>query len=250
MSSEFKKERNTILTRIWPDITGEEEEDVELELKGVKLFMKRGDKPFSDGLIGHIKLLSNRTTLDERICEFHHPFFFLGLSYIDIYLSPCFLFIFSVPSRTALESIYEYSCSPYRPMFICTGRKCTKDCAEGSYWRIRKCRIVNSRVFWISRRIWRCKAPRSCGVCAQGTSERSPSIIFRLETDGDFFLLLAWPFMFQTWFQRIRWIAHPKFTFQSFFNFDIRVCHCYYCSFIIIVIYLILYNLLPPSLLF
>ena len=32
--------------------------------------MKRGDKSFSDGMIGHIKLLSNRTTLDERICEF------------------------------------------------------------------------------------------------------------------------------------------------------------------------------------
>ena len=55
------------------DITGEEEEDVELELKSVKLFVKRGDKPFSDGMMGHVKLLSNRKTLDERICEF---FFF------------------------------------------------------------------------------------------------------------------------------------------------------------------------------
>jgi hypothetical protein len=31
--------------------------------------VKRGDKPFSDGMLGHIKLLSNRTTLDERICK-------------------------------------------------------------------------------------------------------------------------------------------------------------------------------------
>ena len=51
------------------DITGEEEEDVELELKSVKLFVKRGDKSFSDGMMGHIKVLSNRKTLDERICE-------------------------------------------------------------------------------------------------------------------------------------------------------------------------------------
>jgi hypothetical protein len=52
------------------DVTGEEDEDVELELKGVKLFVKRGDKNFSDGMIGHIKLLSNKTTLDERLGEF------------------------------------------------------------------------------------------------------------------------------------------------------------------------------------
>ena len=35
------------------------------------MFVKRGDKPFSDGILGHIKLLSNRTTLDERIREFY-----------------------------------------------------------------------------------------------------------------------------------------------------------------------------------
>ena len=56
--------------------------------------MKRGDKPFSDGLIGHIKLLSNRTTLDERICEFHHPFFFwVSPTLISIYLLVFYLFL-------------------------------------------------------------------------------------------------------------------------------------------------------------
>jgi len=49
------------------DITGEEEEDVELEQKGVKLYIKRGDKPFGDGMQGHVKLLSKRTTGEERI---------------------------------------------------------------------------------------------------------------------------------------------------------------------------------------
>ena len=71
------------------DITGEEEEDVELELKGVKLFVKRGDKSFSDGIIGHVKLLSNRTTLDERICEF----ILVPLPYIDILASHRLIFL-------------------------------------------------------------------------------------------------------------------------------------------------------------
>lgn len=46
---------------------------MELELKGVKLFVKRGDKPFSDGLVGHMKLLSNKTTLDERLLFRREP---------------------------------------------------------------------------------------------------------------------------------------------------------------------------------
>ena len=53
--------------------TGEENEDVELELKGVKLYVKRGEKPFSDGVTGHVKLLSNKTTLDERLREYTEP---------------------------------------------------------------------------------------------------------------------------------------------------------------------------------
>ncbi|KAF9465611.1 hypothetical protein BDZ94DRAFT_1159842 [Collybia nuda] len=55
------------------DLTGEENEDVELELKGAKLFIKRGNKPFSDGMLGHIKLLSNKSTLDERLLFRREP---------------------------------------------------------------------------------------------------------------------------------------------------------------------------------
>jgi hypothetical protein len=46
-----------------------------LELKGVKLYVKRGDKAFSDGVVGHVKLLSHRTTLDERLRELLVIFF-------------------------------------------------------------------------------------------------------------------------------------------------------------------------------
>ncbi|KAH0836798.1 hypothetical protein J3R83DRAFT_8563 [Lanmaoa asiatica] len=43
-------------------LTGEEDEDVEAELKGVKLFVKRGRKEFTDGMYGHIKILAQKST--------------------------------------------------------------------------------------------------------------------------------------------------------------------------------------------
>lgn len=49
--------------------TGEEGEELEQEIKGVKLFVKRGNKPFASGMIGHLKLLSDRTTQAERLRE-------------------------------------------------------------------------------------------------------------------------------------------------------------------------------------
>jgi hypothetical protein len=48
-------------------LTGEEDEDVEMEQRGVKLYIKRGDRPFSEGIPGLVKLLVNRTTAEERI---------------------------------------------------------------------------------------------------------------------------------------------------------------------------------------
>ncbi|KAG1850926.1 hypothetical protein F4604DRAFT_1970053 [Suillus subluteus] len=39
-------------------VTGEEDESVSSELKGVKIFIKRGRKEFTDGNFGHIKLLT------------------------------------------------------------------------------------------------------------------------------------------------------------------------------------------------
>ncbi|KAK1231379.1 hypothetical protein PQX77_005505 [Marasmius sp. AFHP31] len=47
-------------------ITGEEDEDVRSEVKGVKLFVKRGTKDFTDGMMGHIKLLSSRDRNSPR----------------------------------------------------------------------------------------------------------------------------------------------------------------------------------------
>ncbi|KAF8834937.1 hypothetical protein BDN67DRAFT_984967 [Paxillus ammoniavirescens] len=44
-------------------VTGEEDETVVAELKGVKLFIKRGRKEFTDGMYGHIKILSRSSAL-------------------------------------------------------------------------------------------------------------------------------------------------------------------------------------------
>ncbi|KAJ2913351.1 hypothetical protein MD484_g7067, partial [Candolleomyces efflorescens] len=52
---------------------GEENEDVEQELKGVKLFVKRGNKPFSSGMIGHLKLLSDKSASTERLLFRREP---------------------------------------------------------------------------------------------------------------------------------------------------------------------------------
>ncbi|KIJ65464.1 hypothetical protein HYDPIDRAFT_27465 [Hydnomerulius pinastri MD-312] len=46
------------LTKSSSHVTGEEEETVIAELKGAKLFIKRGRKDFTDGMYGHIKILS------------------------------------------------------------------------------------------------------------------------------------------------------------------------------------------------
>lgn len=54
-------------------ITGEENEDVSSELKGVKLFIKRGNKAFSEGMVGHVKLLSDKKTQEQRVLLRREP---------------------------------------------------------------------------------------------------------------------------------------------------------------------------------
>ncbi|KAL4263307.1 RanBD1 domain-containing protein [Pleurotus pulmonarius] len=54
-------------------ITGEEDEEPALELKNIKLFVKRGKKNFSNGMIGSIKLLANKSTNSERLLFRREP---------------------------------------------------------------------------------------------------------------------------------------------------------------------------------
>ncbi|KAF8555682.1 hypothetical protein OG21DRAFT_1602762 [Imleria badia] len=55
------KETHT-LAKSSTHLTGEEDETVEAELKGVKLFVKRGRKEFTDGMYGHVKILTRKST--------------------------------------------------------------------------------------------------------------------------------------------------------------------------------------------
>ena len=50
-------------------LTGEEDEEVETELKGAKVFIKRGDRDFCEGILGNVKLLKHKETGDHRIRE-------------------------------------------------------------------------------------------------------------------------------------------------------------------------------------
>lgn len=70
--------------------------------------MKRGNRPFSDGMIGHIKLLSDKETLEERLRKFSSVF---------ATSTPAEL-ISSLPTRAALEDIHEYPCEAHRAVHV------------------------------------------------------------------------------------------------------------------------------------
>ncbi|THH27153.1 hypothetical protein EUX98_g7026 [Antrodiella citrinella] len=61
-------------------LTGEEDEDVLAELKGVKLFIKRGSKDFTDGMLGHIKFLVDKKTGEERLVFRREPVWKVSMS--------------------------------------------------------------------------------------------------------------------------------------------------------------------------
>lgn len=69
-----------------------------MELNSVKLYIKRGDKPFTEGIVGHFKLLKDRTTLDERLCK---PSFIFPDRLLSAQKPT------SISSRTAVENIHK-----------------------------------------------------------------------------------------------------------------------------------------------
>lgn len=50
-----------------PHLTGEEDEEVASDIKGVRLYIKRGERDFTSGMLGHVKLLSNKTSQNQRL---------------------------------------------------------------------------------------------------------------------------------------------------------------------------------------
>ena len=71
-------------------MTGEEEEEVACELKGAKVFIKRGERDFCEGILGHAKLLKHKATGAERICtSASHLSFPLVIAYGSWLIEPC-----------------------------------------------------------------------------------------------------------------------------------------------------------------
>lgn len=54
-------------------VTGEEDEEVKAEVKGTKVFIKRGTSDFGNGILGHVKLLSHRETAEQRLGQYRPP---------------------------------------------------------------------------------------------------------------------------------------------------------------------------------
>ncbi|KAM5534473.1 hypothetical protein V8D89_011805 [Ganoderma adspersum] len=53
--------------------TGEEDEEIETEIKGAKVFIKRGNRDFCEGILGNVKLLKHKETGDHRILFRREP---------------------------------------------------------------------------------------------------------------------------------------------------------------------------------
>ena len=80
-----------------PPATGEEDETVLSELKGVKLFIKRGAREFTDGMFGHIKVLSHMESAKDRILFRRDP---LGQVSLNAGLQPAMRCMFDAKENT------------------------------------------------------------------------------------------------------------------------------------------------------
>ncbi|KAJ3988649.1 hypothetical protein F5890DRAFT_1490308 [Lentinula detonsa] len=61
-------------------VTGEEDEDVQCELKGVKLFVKRGSNDYSSGILGQVKYLLDKRTLVQRLLFRREPLWKISMN--------------------------------------------------------------------------------------------------------------------------------------------------------------------------
>ncbi|KAJ3717835.1 hypothetical protein C8R42DRAFT_724044 [Lentinula raphanica] len=61
-------------------VTGEEDEDVKCELKGVKLFVKRGSTDYSSGILGQVRYLSDKKTSSQRLLFRREPLWKISMN--------------------------------------------------------------------------------------------------------------------------------------------------------------------------
>ncbi|TBU34007.1 hypothetical protein BD311DRAFT_840402 [Dichomitus squalens] len=61
-------------------LTGEEDEEVQTEIKGAKVFIKRGDRDFCEGILGNVKILKHKETGHLRILFRREPIWKVTMS--------------------------------------------------------------------------------------------------------------------------------------------------------------------------
>ncbi|KAJ6561209.1 hypothetical protein DFH09DRAFT_1160775 [Mycena vulgaris] len=116
---------------IQAQLTGEEEEDVTLELKGVKLFVKRGDDNFSGGMVGHIKLLSHRTNLSKRLLFRREPLWKVSM---NVRMQPTVRCTFDVQENILRVALKELEDKPdSAPQTVIYAFKPSRSCRRGDF---------------------------------------------------------------------------------------------------------------------
>ncbi|PBL00020.1 hypothetical protein ARMGADRAFT_527398 [Armillaria gallica] len=90
-----------------PHLTGEEDEEVASDIKGVRLYIKRGERDFTSGMLGHVKLLSNKTSENQRLLLRRDPLWQVTM---NVRLTPAVKCIFDeeeLSLRVILAEIIE-----------------------------------------------------------------------------------------------------------------------------------------------
>ncbi|KAJ7027917.1 hypothetical protein C8F04DRAFT_73447 [Mycena alexandri] len=128
--------------------TGEEEEDVTLELKGVKLYVKRGEANFSGGMVGHIKLLSHKTSLSKRLLFRREPLWKVSM---NVRMQPTVRCTFDAQEnvlRVALKELedkWESGSATAAPQTVIYAFKPSRSCRKSDFQDFAEALLAQAR---------------------------------------------------------------------------------------------------------
>ncbi|KAJ7876251.1 hypothetical protein B0H13DRAFT_2055446 [Mycena leptocephala] len=127
-------------------LTGEEDEDAILELKGVKMYVKRGEDNFSGGMVGHIKLLSHKTTLSQRLLFRREPLWKVSM---NVRMQPTVRCTFDAQEnimRVALKELQDKSDSESAaPQTVIYAFKPSRSCKRSDFQDFAEALLAQAR---------------------------------------------------------------------------------------------------------
>ncbi|KAJ7493367.1 hypothetical protein B0H11DRAFT_960374 [Mycena galericulata] len=126
-------------------LTGEEDEDVTLELKGVKLFVKRGEDNFLGGMVGHIKLLSHKTGHSKRLLFRREPLWKVSM---NVRLQPTVRCTFDVQEnilRIALKELDSEKLDSEASQTVIYAFKPGRSCRRGDFQEFAESLLAQAR---------------------------------------------------------------------------------------------------------